>query len=85
MITISSTNVQKNFGAFLDKGSREIVIIKRQNREVGAFIPMADLVTLRKAKADSLRSAVNALSEEGEANGFTENLLNEILADVNPS
>ena len=85
MITISSTDVQKNFGTFLDKGSREIVIVKRQNREVGAFIPMSDLATLRKAKAEAIRAAVSALSKEGEAHGFTEDILSEILAEVNPS
>jgi len=85
MITISSTDVQKHFGTFLDRGSREIVIVKRQNREVGAFIPMSDLATLRKAKAEAVRAAVNSLADEGQANGFTEDILNEILSEVNPS
>lgn len=85
MITISSTDVQKNFGAFLDKGSKEIVVVKRQNREVGAFIPMSDLEKLRQAKAGELNDAASKLSEAGKSKGLTEEIFNGILTEVNPS
>ena len=85
MITMTSTEARQNFGEFLEKGSRQPVIIKRQNREVGAFIPMADLEKLRKLRMQELDEVAKALSAEGEANGFTEAVLNEILDEVNPS
>lgn len=85
MITMTSTEVRQNFGEFLEKGSRQTVIVKRQNREVGAFIPMADLKKLRKLRMQELDKMAKTLSAEGEANGFTEAILDEILNEVNPS
>lgn len=85
MITMTSTEARQNFGEFLEKGSRQPVIIRRQNREVGAFIPMADLEKLRRLRMQELDEMAKALSAEGEANGFTEAILNEILNEVNPS
>jgi prevent-host-death family protein len=85
MITMSSTEARNNFGEFLDKGSREPVIVKRQNREVGAFVPMRDLEKLRQIGLKELRQSVKELSDEARSNGLTEKILNEILEEVNPS
>jgi prevent-host-death family protein len=85
MITMSSTEARANFGDFLDKGSREPVIVKRQNREIGAFVPMSDLKKLRKLRLQELDETVQAASEEAARNGLTEEILNQILAEVNPS
>ncbi|HAZ00328.1 MAG TPA: hypothetical protein DCY38_06030 [Opitutae bacterium] len=85
MITMSSTEARANFGEFLDKGSREPVIVKRQNREIGAFVPMSDLKKLRKLRLQELDETVQAASEEAARNGLTEEILNQILAEVNPS
>ena len=82
---MSSTEARSNFGEFLDKGSREPVIVKRQNREIGAFVPMKDLEAIRKLRLRKLRHAVADLSEEGRKNGLTEEILNDILEEVNPS
>ena len=85
MTIISSTEARQNFGGFLDQGSREIVIVKRQNREVGAFIPMSDMKKLRELKNKELQNAAKTLAEEAESNGLTEDKLEEILSEVNPS
>jgi prevent-host-death family protein len=85
MITMSSSDARLRFGEFLDKGSREPILIKRQSREIGVFIPMKDFHKLQELRRSELRDAVNALSKEGRANGFTEKLLNKILSEVNPS
>ena len=85
MITMTSSEVRQNFGEFLDKGSREPVIIKRQNREIGAFVPIEDYKKLRQLRMEELDHAVAALSDEAKANGLTEALLNDILSEVNPS
>jgi prevent-host-death family protein len=82
---MSSTEARANFGDFLDKGSREPVIVKRQNREIGAFVPMSDLKKLRKLRLQELDETVQAASEEAARNGLTEEILNQILAEVNPS
>jgi PHD/YefM family antitoxin component YafN of YafNO toxin-antitoxin module len=85
MIIMSSTEARNNFGDFLDKGSREPVIVKRQNRKIGAFVPMRDLEKLRMMRLQELDEVVKAASEEAAANGLTEEILNQILAEVNPS
>jgi len=85
MITMSSTQARANFGEFLDRGSREPIIVKRQNREVGAFVPMKDLESIRKLRLQELRNATAELSEEGCRNGMTEEILSKILDEVNPS
>jgi len=85
MITMTSTEARLKFGEFLDKGTRQPVVITRQNREIGAFVPMEDLDKLRKLRMQELDERAKLLSAEGEANGFTEAILNEILAEVNPS
>ena len=85
MITMTSSEVRQNFGEFLEKGSREPVIIKRQNREIGAFVPIEDYKKLRQLRMEELDHAVAALSDEAKANGLTEALLNDILSEVNPS
>ncbi|MGB0184884.1 MAG: type II toxin-antitoxin system Phd/YefM family antitoxin [Opitutales bacterium] len=85
MITISSTEARDNFAAFLDKGSREVVVVKRQNREVGAFIPMDELRKLQELRRKELDALAAQLSDEGRSNGLTAEILNEILDEVNPS
>jgi len=85
VITMTSTEVRQNFGEFLEKGSRQAIIIKRQNREIGAFVPMEEYKKLRQLQRKELGQAVSGLSEEAKANGLTEALLLDILTEVHPS
>ena len=85
MITMTSSEARQNFGEFLEKGSRQPVTIKRQNREIGVFVPIEDYKILRKLRMKELDHAVTGLSDEAKANGLTEELLNDILNEVNPS
>ena len=85
MITMTSSEVRQKFGEFLEKGSRQPIIIKRQNREIGAFVPIEDYKRLRKLRMEELEQAITTLSDEAKANGLTEELLTEILNEVNPS
>lgn len=85
MIEMTSTHARQHFGEFLDRGSREIIIVKRQNRKVGAFIPMSELEELRKWKAQTLRRHAHNLSQEAAEQGMTEEILDSILTEVNPS
>lgn len=85
MVKISSTEARAHFGEFLDKGSREPIIVKRQNREVGAFVPMADLELIRRHRVKELDETAKTMSNEARANGLTEEILQQILNEVNPS
>ena len=64
MITMSSTEARTKFGEFLDKGSHEPIIVKRQNRAVGAFIPMRDLEKLRQIRLQELDQAPRILAKK---------------------
>ena len=54
MITMTSSEVRQKFGEFLEKGSRHPVIITRQNREIGAFVPIEDYNKLREMRIKEL-------------------------------
>jgi PHD/YefM family antitoxin component YafN of YafNO toxin-antitoxin module len=85
MIIMTSTEARTKFGDFLEKGSREPVIIKRQQREIGAFIPIEEYRRLRKLSIRELNEAAHQISDQASARGLTEEKLNEILAEINPS
>ena len=74
MISMSSSEVQQNFAEFLEKARRQTIVIKDQNREIGAFVPMSDYNKLRELRMNELQSAVRALSDEAKANGLTEKI-----------
>ncbi|MEO0453585.1 MAG: type II toxin-antitoxin system Phd/YefM family antitoxin [Verrucomicrobiota bacterium] len=82
---MTSTEVRQNFGEFLEKGSRQPVIIKRQNREIGAFVPIEEYNKLIRLQRQELNQAMTRISDEAKANGLTEKLLHDILSEVNPS
>ena len=85
MITMTSTEARTKFGDFLEKGSREPVIIKRQQREIGAFIPIDEYRRLHKLSIRELEEAARNVSSKAADRGLTEGKLNEILAEINPS
>lgn len=85
VITMTSTEVRTKFGEFLERGSREPVIIKRQHREIGAFIPIEEYRRLRKLSIKELAEAAGEVSDKAFRNGLTEEKLNEILAEINAS
>jgi PHD/YefM family antitoxin component YafN of YafNO toxin-antitoxin module len=85
MITMTSTEARTKFGEFLEKGCREPVIIKRQQREIGAFIPIEEYRRLRKLSIKELEEAACEVSDKSFERGLTEEKLSEILAEINPS
>lgn len=52
---MTSPEARTQFGDFLKKGSREPVIIKRQQREIGAFIHIEEYRRLRKLSIRACR------------------------------
>jgi prevent-host-death family protein len=85
MITMTSTEARTKFGEFLERGSREPVIIKRQQREIGAFIPIEEYRRFRKLSIKELAEAAGEISDKSFQNGLTEEKLNEILGEINAS
>jgi len=81
MPTVSATHAKQNFAAMLDAAQHEPVRIQRHDRQVAVMISSeeyARLVGERWKEFDRL-SALAA--EQAKANGLTEEILQEILAE----
>jgi PHD/YefM family antitoxin component YafN of YafNO toxin-antitoxin module len=83
MRTMTATDARQNFGQFLDFGIQEPVVIRRQKRELGVFLPMA---LYRKLVAGENRKITEAMGRlQSEAGGLSESDLEALLEDENPS
>ena len=80
---MTATDARQNFGQFLDFGIQEPVVIRRQKRELGVFLPLA---LYRKLVAGENRKIAEAMGRlQSEAGGFSESALEALLEDENPS
>lgn len=83
MKTMTATDVRQNFGQFLDFGIQEPVIIRRQKRELGVFLPMALYRKLVAGENGKIMQAMDKL--QSEAGGLSESDLEALLKAENPS
>jgi PHD/YefM family antitoxin component YafN of YafNO toxin-antitoxin module len=84
MKTMTATNVRQNFGEFLDFGIQEPVVIKRQKRALGVFLPMALYRKLVEGENRKLLQAMDKLQAEAIAGGLTDSELDPLLKDQTP-
>ena len=81
MTEISATQAKQQFAALLDAAQRGPVRIKRHDREVAVLISAEEyekMVRDRWREFDRLSALASA---EAQANGLTEEILQEILAE----
>jgi PHD/YefM family antitoxin component YafN of YafNO toxin-antitoxin module len=69
MKAMTASEARQNFGQFLDYGIQEPVVIKRHQRDLGVFLPMA---LYRNLQAEARRSGLAAAA------------LDRLLAAENP-
>lgn len=81
MNTISATEAKQNFAALLDEAQRHPVIIRRQKRDIAVMVPMKDYEALKKLRADRLQRSMQEASAIAAANGLTDEILQQLLAD----
>ncbi len=84
MKTFAATEAKQRFGAVIDAAQREPVVIQRQNRDVAIVLSPEDYERIRKFNTFELDKAWDELSRQAQANGLTEEILQEILADDSP-
>jgi len=80
---MSATDVKQNFGQFLDFGNVEPVVIRRQRRDLGVFLPMALYRKLVAAENRKITQAMDKL--QSQAAGLSESTLDALLKAENPS
>ena len=81
MKTVSATEAKQNFAEIIDTAQREPVRIRRHNRDLAVVISAEEYARLNKnrwAEFDRLSAIASA---EAKANGLTEEILAEILAE----
>jgi prevent-host-death family protein len=81
MPTVSATHAKQNFAAIVDQAQREPVRIQRHERDVAVLVSAEEYQRLHRDRwAEFNRLSENAATQP-KANGLTEEILAEILAD----
>jgi len=81
MPTVSATYAKQNFAAMLDAAQREPVCIQRHDREVAVLLSSEEYAWLKKDRWAEFNRLSALAAEQAKANGLTEDVLAEILAE----
>jgi prevent-host-death family protein len=81
MQTISATKASQNFAAMLDAAQREPVRIQRHERDVAVLLSAEEYNRLHRDRWAEFNRLAAVAAEQAKANGLTEGILTEILAE----
>jgi prevent-host-death family protein len=81
MPTVSATHAKQNFAAMLDQSQREPVRIQRHDRDVAVLVSAEEFQRMNRDKWAEFNRLSKLASEQAKANGLTEEILAEILAE----
>jgi prevent-host-death family protein len=81
MPTISATEAKQNFAALIDQAQREPVRIQRHERDVAVLVSVEEYSRLQRDRWSSFNRLSTAAAERAKAQGLTEEVLAEILAE----
>ena len=81
MTIVSATHAKQNFAAILDQSQREPVRIQRHERDVAVLVSAEQYQRLNRDKWAEFNRLSQLASEQAKANGLTEEILAEILAE----
>jgi prevent-host-death family protein len=81
MQIVSATHAKQNFAAILDQSQREPVRIQRHERDIAVIISAAEYDRLRQDPWAEFNRLSAIAAAQAKANGLTEEILAEILAD----
>jgi prevent-host-death family protein len=77
----SATAAKQRLAALLDAAQREPVVIRRHERDVAVLLSAEEYDRLRDLNAAEFQRFCDRVSDQAEARGMTETVLNELLAD----
>lgn len=81
MPIVSATHAKQNFAALLDQAQREPVRIQRHERDVAVLVSAEEYNRLNKDRWAEFNRLSAIAAQQANANGLTEGILAEILAD----
>jgi prevent-host-death family protein len=81
MPKVSATHAKQNFAAMLDQAQREPVRIQRHHRDVAVLISADEFTRLHRDRWAEFNRLSGIAAEQAKANGLTQEILTEILAD----
>lgn len=73
---MTASEVRQNFGQFLDYGIQEPVVVKRQKRELGVFLPMGLYRRMLARQNSRILAEVDIV--QVAAGGLSESVLDEL-------
>jgi len=85
MRAMTASEARQNFGQFLDYAIQEPVVIKRHQRDLGVFVPMALYRNLVSGQNRKITGAMDELQAEAGRAGLTQEALDQVLSKENPS
>jgi prevent-host-death family protein len=81
MTEISATEAKQKFAALLDAAQRGPVLIRRHDRQVAVLVSAEEYETMVRDRWREFDRLSALASEQAQANGLTEEILQDILAD----
>jgi prevent-host-death family protein len=81
MAIVSATHAKQNFAALLDQAQREPVRIQRHERDVAVLVSAEEYEKIHQLRVKELLRFTEEKSKYAEAQGMTDELLEQLLAD----
>jgi prevent-host-death family protein len=81
MRTVSATEAKQKFAEIIDTAQREPVRIRRHNRDLAVVISAEEYERLNRSRWAEVNRLSEKVAAEAQANGLTEEILAEILAE----
>ncbi len=81
MKEITSKDAKNQFGQFLDWAQREPVRVTKRGRSAGVFLSEEQFQRLRGSAWEQLATTMDAMRDQAETNGLTDNILTKLLDD----
>jgi len=81
MAIVSATHAKQNFAALLDQAQREPVRIQRHERDVAVLVSAEEYEKIQQLRVKELLRFTEETSKYAEAQGMTDELLEQLLAD----
>jgi prevent-host-death family protein len=78
---MSATHAKQNFAAMIDAAQREPVRIRRHERDVAVLLSAEEYERMNRERWTEFNRLSAIASEQAKANGLTEEILAEILAE----